>query len=60
LKEQNSNNSTFYIQFYGLPGSGKTATLCRLRQLLENKFGKKDEDDGNESSSLPTFVFITR
>uniref|UniRef100_A0A915NXC7 WD_REPEATS_REGION domain-containing protein n=2 Tax=Meloidogyne TaxID=189290 RepID=A0A915NXC7_9BILA len=60
LKEQNSNNSTFYIQFYGLPGSGKTATLCRLRQLLENKFGKKDEDGGNENSSLPTFVFITR
>ncbi|CAK5075598.1 unnamed protein product [Meloidogyne enterolobii] len=59
LKEQNSNNSTFYIQFYGLPGSGKTATLCRLRQLLENKFGKKDGDGGNESS-VTNFVFITR
>lgn len=34
---RDSLKKTFYIQFYGTPGCGKSALLCRLYQLLNKQ-----------------------
>lgn len=54
------NHESCYIQFYGNSGSGKTATLCRLYQLIKQKVADlslkndklttKNKEDANISS----------
>jgi Cdc6-like AAA superfamily ATPase len=41
--DQTKSGGGFYIQIHGPPGSGKSASLCRLHQMVGEKLAKMEE-----------------